>query len=28
LVQDAAAADLLIEHPDQALGVVLTYGGG
>jgi hypothetical protein len=27
VVQDAAAADLLIEHPDQALGVVLTYGG-
>jgi threonine dehydrogenase-like Zn-dependent dehydrogenase len=23
----AEAADLLIDHPDQALGVVLTYGG-
>jgi len=28
VAQAAAAADLLIEHPDQALGVVLTYGGG
>jgi threonine dehydrogenase-like Zn-dependent dehydrogenase len=24
----AEAADLLVEHPDQALGVVLTYGAG